>query len=58
MPRATGLPRWYANLVIDLFVALNKGAQTPITDSVQRLTGQAPRSFEAFAKENAAAFKA
>lgn len=58
MPRATGLPRWYANLVIDLFVALNRGAQTPITDSVERLTGKAPRSFEAFAKEHAAAFKA
>ena len=58
MPRATGLPRWYTNLVIDLFVALNRGAQTPITDSVFRLTGKAPRGIEAFLKENAAAFKA
>jgi uncharacterized protein YbjT (DUF2867 family) len=56
MPYATGMPRWYANLVIDLFVALNKGAQTPITDSVERLTGKPPRTFEAFLKENAAAF--
>jgi uncharacterized protein YbjT (DUF2867 family) len=57
MPHATGMPRWYANLVIDLFVALNKGAQTPITDSVYRLTGAQPRTVEAFLKENAAAFK-
>ncbi|MGE5147927.1 MAG: NmrA family NAD(P)-binding protein, partial [Candidatus Eiseniibacteriota bacterium] len=33
MPRITGLPRWYTDLTIDLFVALNRGAQTPMTDS-------------------------
>ena len=58
MPRATGLPRWYTNLVIEQFVALNRGAQTPITDSVERLTGKAPRSIETFLKENAVSFKA
>lgn len=58
MPRATGLPRWYTNLIIELFVALNRGAQTPITDSVERLTGKAPRNIETFLRENAAAFKA
>jgi len=56
MPYATGMPRWYANLVIDLFVALNKGAQMPMTDTVERLTGKKPRTLEAFLKENAAAF--
>jgi uncharacterized protein YbjT (DUF2867 family) len=56
MPRATGLPRWYTNMVVDLFVALNRGAQAPMTDTVERLTGKKPRSLEAFLKENAAAF--
>jgi uncharacterized protein YbjT (DUF2867 family) len=57
MHRATGLPRWYTDLLIELLVALNKGAQTPMTDSVFRLTGRQPRGFEAFIQENAAAFR-
>jgi uncharacterized protein YbjT (DUF2867 family) len=56
MPHATGLPRWHTSAAVDLYVALERGAQGLMTDTIERMTGKKPRSLEAFLKENAAAF--
>jgi hypothetical protein len=56
MPHATGLPRWHTGAAIDLYVALERGVQGLMTDTVERMTGKKPRTLEAFLKEAAAAF--
>jgi uncharacterized protein YbjT (DUF2867 family) len=56
LPKASGMPSWLAMEVIDLLQAIAKGAQSNTTGDIQALLGKAPRSFAAFAQENAPAF--
>lgn len=52
-----GMPRWFAGLLADVYVRFfGSGACDITTDSVQVLTGRAPRSLEAWLRDNAAAF--
>ena len=50
------MPRWLAMEVIDLLQAIARGAQSSVTSDVQKLLGRVPRTFDAFARENVAAF--
>ncbi|RYZ43100.1 MAG: oxidoreductase [Myxococcaceae bacterium] len=49
----TGMPESYADLLAGLDVTLRDGAEDRVTDTVLRVTGRAPRTFEAFAREHA-----
>ncbi len=51
---AGGMPAPYARLLAGLEVAIGRGEQAAVADTVRRLTGREPRSFEAFAREHAA----
>jgi uncharacterized protein YbjT (DUF2867 family) len=53
---AAGMPERYAALLVGLDIAVRGGAEDRVTDTVLRVTGRAPRSFEAFARANAAVF--
>jgi uncharacterized protein YbjT (DUF2867 family) len=55
---AAGIPKDYAQLLTGLFQAVRGGAAATVTGAVQELTGKAPRTLEAYAKEHAAFFKA
>jgi uncharacterized protein YbjT (DUF2867 family) len=55
MPLVTGMPRWQTSLIIDLMVAIRKGAQETVTQDVERLTGRSPirmRDFLATRKQD------
>ena len=52
-----GMPAPLVDALIEFCGAIKSGQAAAVTDTVQRLTGKAPRTFEAWAKENAAAFK-
>lgn len=43
-----GMPRAYAELLVGLDIAIRGGAEARVTDTVERVTGRAPRSFAAF----------
>jgi len=45
---ASGVPPWKAQELIRMYAYLQDSAHTRCTDAVQRLTGQAPRSFADF----------
>jgi uncharacterized protein YbjT (DUF2867 family) len=49
--RALGMGEWYAQVMRDLCRAYSENWGDLITDSVARMTGHAPRSFDAFARE-------
>jgi uncharacterized protein YbjT (DUF2867 family) len=49
--RAMGLGDWYAQVMRDLCRAYSENWGDLTTDSVARITGRAPRSFEVFARE-------
>ncbi|WP_224369005.1 ergot alkaloid biosynthesis protein [Hyalangium versicolor] len=50
----TGMPEQYARLLVQLDEGIRQGAEARVTDTVSRVTGHEPRSFEAFAKAHAA----
>lgn len=52
-----GMPGPLADALLEFCDAIKSGQAAAVTDTVQRVTGKAPRTFEAWAKENAAAFK-
>ncbi|APR88524.1 Oxidoreductase [Minicystis rosea] len=52
-----GLPKRYAELLVGLDAAIREGAEDRVTDTVLRITGRAPRSFEAFARDHAQVFR-
>ncbi|WP_413805729.1 NAD(P)H-binding protein [Streptomyces sp. OE57] len=54
--RATGLPPEYAAFLAGLDEDIRHGAEDRTTDTVERVTGRAPRSFRAFAEAHRAAF--
>lgn len=49
---ASGMPERYAQLLVALDVEIRNGAEDRVTDTVERITGRPPRSFEAFAREH------
>ncbi len=52
-----GLPRWFAELLTDVYVtAFAAGRTERVTDDVRRVTGAEPRSLAAFARDHRAAF--
>ena len=52
-----GVPAHYAALLVRLDAAIREGAEDRVTDTVARVTGRAPRSFEAFARAHAGVFR-
>ncbi len=48
-----GIPERYARLLVQLDEAIRRGAEDRVTQTVSRVTGREPRSFEAFAREHA-----
>lgn len=53
-----GLPPALADAIVAIFAAQREGRMAGTTDTVRRLTGRAPRTVAAFAREFAAAFAA
>ena len=53
-----GVPKAYAEFLALIFHPVREGWTAAISNAVQTLTGRAPRSVEAYAKENAGAFAA
>ena len=51
-----GLEEYYAHFVADLEGKAAQGLHTAQGDDVEKVTGHAPKNFETFAKENAAAW--
>jgi uncharacterized protein YbjT (DUF2867 family) len=53
---AAGLPPDYAGFLTLLMSFVRQGAASQVSDAVQRITGQAPRTLEAYAQRYAGAF--
>ncbi len=53
---AFGIPADYAALLADLEDAIQHGAEDRVTGTVEEVTGRAPKSFTAFAQDNAGAW--
>lgn len=51
----SGLPTDYIEVLVGLFAAVRAGAASVVHDSVQRLTGEAPRPLEVYARDHAEA---
>jgi uncharacterized protein YbjT (DUF2867 family) len=49
-----GIPERYARLLVQLDEVIRQGTEDRVTQTVSRVTGQEPRSFEAFARAHAA----
>jgi len=54
---ATGMPAWLVEVRMEFTTALRDGYAAAVTDTVQAVTGQPARTFDAFAREHAALFK-
>ncbi|MBV8761715.1 MAG: SDR family oxidoreductase [Deltaproteobacteria bacterium] len=52
-----GMPAPLVDALLEFCDAIKSGQAAAVTDTVQQLTGKPPRTFEAWAKENAAAFR-
>lgn len=52
-----GLPEDYADFMLVILGALKAGYAAAVTDSVQKITGRAPRTLAGYAKDFAAAWK-
>lgn len=52
----SGAPVWLANSLVRLFGKLRVGACAQVTDTVEVLTGRAPRTFADWARDHATAF--
>jgi hypothetical protein len=50
------MPRWKTTLLVDLMVAVRQGAQEQVTSDVANITGDDPRTLDAFLKEHIASF--
>jgi ergot alkaloid biosynthesis protein len=51
-----GIPEHYARFLVQLDEAIQQGAEARVTQTVLRVTGHEPRSFETFAKEHSTFF--
>lgn len=52
-----GLPAWMVDAMMELHAVDKAGYAAEVTGDVKKLTGQAPRSFRDFARDNAAKWK-
>ena len=52
-----GMPAQIADLMIEFMGLVRAGQGALVTDTVQKLTGRAPRTFEAWVKDHVAAFR-
>jgi len=53
---STGMPEWDAHLLAEIFSYFASGQAADIHDTIQQVTGKAPRTFDQFANDFAAAF--
>ncbi|PVE21870.1 NAD(P)-dependent oxidoreductase [Microvirga sp. KLBC 81] len=53
-----GVPKAYAEFLASIFHPVREGWTAAVSNAVQTLTGKAPRSVEAYARENAVVFAA
>jgi uncharacterized protein YbjT (DUF2867 family) len=51
-----GMPQWNARAVTELYGIFAAGEAAGVTDTIARITGRAPISFDQFARDHAAAF--
>lgn len=56
LPRATGMPRWQSDLVVDLFAVLQRGAQADPTRAVPDVLGRPAADVALFLDRHTAAF--
>jgi uncharacterized protein YbjT (DUF2867 family) len=54
---AAGLPAWLVEVRMEFATALRDGYAAAVTDTVQAVTGQTARTFDAFAREHVALFR-
>lgn len=52
-----GMPAVITDMMLEFCAAIKAGQTATVTDTVQKLTGKTPRTFESWAQENAAAFR-
>ena len=53
---AGGIPVWNVDKILDLYAHYRTGKSAGVTDVVERVGRKAPIPFEAFVRDNAAAF--
>ena len=51
------MPPVIVDAMLEFYALIKSGQASLVTDTVQKLTGKAPRTFESWAQDNAAAFK-
>ncbi|CAA9584362.1 MAG: hypothetical protein AVDCRST_MAG88-3736, partial [uncultured Thermomicrobiales bacterium] len=54
---AAGLPRWYADGLVELFRFYREGMGAAVTDNVARITGHPARILDTYLAEQRAAFE-
>ena len=54
---ADGVPAWLADDMLLLFASIREGYGGAVTDTVQKVTGERPRSYLQFARDHAADFR-
>jgi uncharacterized protein YbjT (DUF2867 family) len=54
--RASGMPEWHVEVQLDFTTALNAGHASTVTDTVEAVTGQPPRTLDRFLQEHRALF--
>ena len=52
----TGIPPAYVDAILDLFAAMRSGKADVVTETIEKLTGRKPGTFEAWVRRNKAAF--
>jgi hypothetical protein len=54
---AEGVPVWLADDMLVLFASIREGYGGVATDTVQKVTGEGPRTYLQFARDHAAEFR-
>jgi uncharacterized protein YbjT (DUF2867 family) len=52
-----GIPPSYVDAILDLFATMKAGKADLVTDTIEKVTGKKPGTFEAWARRNVAAFR-
>jgi uncharacterized protein YbjT (DUF2867 family) len=53
-----GMPAWLVDALLELYGVVRGGYGAVVTKAVEQVTGKKPRSFDEFARDHAAAFRA
>jgi len=51
-----GVPEWYADSLLELYAGARAGYAAKLTDTVEKILGRKPRTFQQFAQDNASRF--